>query len=56
MFRDSEIRSILSGAQFIARQGVGWREDAWAQLQREPEAHADLSLLYGLLAGSGGVA
>jgi len=48
MFRDSELAVILSGAGFLARQGIEWREDSWDDAQADPQVHADLSLLYGL--------
>lgn len=50
MFRDSELMQILSGAKFLANQGIEWREDRWGMVKHDSQVHADLSLLYGLVA------
>lgn len=48
MFRDAEIRHILSGASFLARNGIAWREERWPHVAEDAQVHADLSLLYHL--------
>lgn len=50
VFSDSAIRQILGGAFFLAKQGIEWREDKWESVKEDPQTHADLSLLYGLVA------
>lgn len=48
MITNREIEHILGAGDWMLRQMVGWREDAWHRVQDDPQVHEDLSTLYSL--------